>query len=294
MTTMRTTTMLMTTRGLITNGRRLNRRRGGTSAPSAGLTDRRIGTRRWRRAGWVLAVAIGFAWFSGPSQAQPSETLTLQGLAPQLTFDDNSGTPQIWDLFGDHTGFDIVNTTSATTPFSIFPAAPNSSFVIGTGGNIGLGTALPSTQLHVYKLAQSSVAESIARFEISDDSIGRLEINNVSAGNGIFHPRLRGTTASQAVALTMEGVITTDAGTNPVVAYDAARRTGGVNAPVVTRPLVVYRNNTVIKAKVAANGDMFATSFSPISSRTLKDRIVDLDSGKASEALRQLTPVEFV
>ena len=63
---------------------------------------------------------------------------------------------------------------------------------------------------------------------------------------------------------------------------------------VVTRPLVVYRNNNVAKVTVAANGDVFATSFNPISSRALKHDIVNLDSRKASETVRQLTPVEFV
>jgi hypothetical protein len=196
-----------------------------------------------------------------------------------------------WDVEAGGTGFDIKDASAGTNPFTILPGAPNSSLFVTAIGNVGLGTSSPSTQFHVQKAAQAGVAESIARFDIADDTIGKLEINNVSAGNGIFHPRLRGTTASQAVALTMEGLITSDVGGNPVVAYDAARRGGGA---VVTRPLVVFRNNTVVKAKVAANGDMFATSFQASSSRELKDRIVDLDSQKASEALRQLNPVEFV
>jgi hypothetical protein len=209
-----------------------------------------------------------------------------------LRLETSNPSTQAWDLSGGVSGFDLIDHTNGDAiPFGVASGAPTNSLFVSGIGHVGLGTASPSTQFHVQKAAQPGVAESIARFDIADDNIGKLEINNVSAGNGIFHPRLRGTTASQAVALTMEGLITSDIGGNPVVAYDAARRGGGA---VVNRPLVVFRNNTVVKARVAANGDMFATSFQASSSRELKDRIVDLDSQKASEALRQLNPVEFV
>jgi hypothetical protein len=212
--------------------------------------------------------------------------------SPVIRFQEATATPHTWDIVADHAGFDLVDVTNSNhIPFSVVPGAPTNSLFVASSGNLGLGTATPSTQLHVHKAAQASTAEVIARFDVSDDATGKLEIRNFSAGDGILHPLLRGTTASQAVALTFEGKITTDAGTNPVVAYDAARATGGA---VVTRPLVVYRNNTVIKAKIDAQGNMTATSFSPSSSRELKDHIVDLDSRRASQALRQLTPVEYV
>ena len=118
-----------------------------------------------------------------------------------------------------------------------------------------------------------------------------MEISNVSSTDNIFHPRIRGATASQAVPITIEGTITDDVGGNPVVSFAGTKSGGG---SIVNRPLLVIRNNVTTKAYVAANGDMFATSFNPTSTRTMKDRIVDLDAQKAQAAIRQLTPVEYV
>src|SRR6185369_15118095 len=97
--------------------------------------------------------------------------------------------------------------------------------------------------------------------------------------------------ASQNAALINETLITNDVGASPAIVYNAALGAGG---PLVTRPLVVYRNNSVAKVTVHANGNVTATSFTNSSSRELKDTICDLTSDKAAAALRQLTPVEFV
>lgn len=214
---------------------------------------------------------------------------------PAMRLEQNSTggfTAQTWDVAGNEANFFVRDVTGGSRlPFRIRPGAPTSSIDISSSGNVGIGTASPSAQLHVVKPAASSTGEVITQYSVSDDALGKLVLKNGSATDGIFHPRFQGTTASQAVPLTMEGVITDDLGTNPIVAFDAARAAGGA---IATRPLVAFRNNTVVKASVAANGDMFATSFNPTSTRTAKDNIVDLDSRKASEALQQLTPVEYV
>ncbi len=312
--------------------------------------------------GWVLVVCLS-AIFDMPVRAQ--ETLTLQGPNPQLTFDDNAGLLQMWNIFGDDAGFDVIDPTAGTSPFHIEPAARDNSLFLGTSGHVGFGTALPLAELHVStsglfptlrlqstsgsprvwdlrgsggsfdlldvtnsnaipfgvqsgaptntmylsstgwvgigtgspqtfiharKPAEAATAEVLARFDISDDPVGKLEISNVSSTNGIFHPRMRGTTNLQAVCLTMEGMITDDVGNNPIVSFAGSRLAGG---SVVNRPLVAFRNNQTVKVTVAANGNVTATSFITASSRSLKDNIVDLDSMKAQAALRQLTPVEF-
>jgi len=201
-------------------------------------------------------------------------------------------TAQTWDVAGNEANFFVRDVTGGSRlPFRIRPGAPTSSIDISAAGNVGIGTASPSLLLHVHKTASGSTAESIAQFDVSDDAIGKLVVVNNSATDGIFHPKLQGSTASQAVALTMQGLITDDLGSNPIVAFDAARLAGGA---VSTRPLVVFRNNLVVKASVGPAGDMFATSFNPTSSRTMKDNIIDLDSQKASTALQQLNPVEYV
>jgi hypothetical protein len=50
----------------------------------------------------------------------------------------------------------------------------------------------------------------------------------------------------------------------------------------------------VAKVTIAANGVVTATSFNPISSRTMKHDIENLDSREATNALHQLIPVKFI
>lgn len=214
---------------------------------------------------------------------------------PALRLDQNSSggfTAQTWDIAGNEANFFVRDVTGGSRlPLRIRPGAPTSSIDISASGNVGVGTSSPAALIHGIKAAEASAAESILRFEVSDDTVGRLVLKNGSTTNAIFHPRFTGSTAAQAVPLTMEGQITDDVGSNPVVAFDAVKIGGGA---VATRPLVVFRNNLVVKAFVAPNGDMFATSFNPTSTRTMKDNIVDLDSEKAASAIKQLTPVEYV
>ena len=222
------------------------------------------------------------------------ELHVVGGNAPilRLEQDTSGGYPaKTWEVEANDLNFMIHDVDLNKRPFKIQTGAPNNTLYLATSGNVGLGTTVPTTLLHAQRLAGSTVAETIARFDVSDDAIGKLEISNVSTTNGIFHPRIRGTTSSQAVAITMEGSITTDVGSNPIVSFAATKLAGG---SIVNRPLVVFRNNQTIRATVAANGDIFATSFNPTSSRTMKDKILDLDSQKAQDALRQLVPVEYV
>lgn len=162
--------------------------------------------------------------------------------------------------------------------------------LVDSTGNIGLGT-VPSAGLHLKKQAQASTAEIVARFEATDDPVGGLFIANSSAADGLFIPKITGRSASQNAALINEALITSDVGPSPAIVYNAAKGSGGALA---TRPLVVYRNNSVAKVTIAANGNVVGTSFVNSSSRELKDKINDLPSEKASAALRQLNPVEFV
>lgn len=320
----------------------------------------------WRRCWLFSAIVVLLAGTSGRTLCRADETLVLQGQNPRLTFDDNSGTPQMWDLYGDHTGLDVIDSTAGTAPFHLDPGAldnslvilsngkvgfgtsnplmslhvatsglfptlrlettgaaprvwdlsahaqgfdlldvnnsnaipfsvqagaPTNSLYVASNGRVGLGTSVPTALFHAQKSAEAGVAETLVRFNIADDPIGRLDIVNASSTDGTFIPRILGRGGSQVAALITDGLITTDAGTNPVIAYNAAKISGG---GISTRPLVVYRNNNVAKVTVAANGNITATAFIAASSRTLKDKIVDLDSQTAQEALRQLSPVEYV
>lgn len=214
----------------------------------------------------------------GTSTPQKNLHISDMGGTPTVRFDNGSF---VWDVEADQIGFSITDTNAGTTPFTVLQGS----------GRVGLGILTPATLLHAHKSAESSIAETLARFEVADDALGRLDINNSSSSNATFIPRIQGRSGSSVAALITEGLITTDVGTSPAIVYNAAKIAGGA---VVNRPLVVYRNNNTAKVTIAANGDVTATSFITASSRTLKDNIVDLDSGRAVEALKQLKPVEFV
>ena len=221
-------------------------------------------------------------------------------LSPSINFNqvgDITHAAQKWQVFANEAEFSLSNLTDPQNlrfPFSLRASAPDDSFVIGDLGFVGINIPFPTNPqapLHVNAKAGTTTAESIAMFTVADDTVGRLVINNNSSTNGIFHPRIQGLAKSQATPLNMEGLIGSDVGGNPCVSFNAAKSIGGA---IVNRPLVAFRNNITIKAFIAANGDMTATSFNPSSSRKIKEHIRDLDSHAAAAALRQLTPVEFV
>jgi hypothetical protein len=169
--------------------------------------------------------------------------------------------------------------------------ALESSLVVGANKSVGIGVYTPQAGLHMLRPAEIGTAEILTRFEVGDDPFGRLTISNASATDELFIPKLSGRASGQNAGMIHEAIISADLGSNPALAYNAARSSGGA---LVTRPLVVYRNNGVAKVTIAADGDITATSFSPSSSREIKHDIVELDSQKAGAALRKLTPVEFV
>jgi len=65
---------------------------------------------------------------------------------------NNSGgfTAQTWDIAGNEANFFVRDVTGGSRlPFRIRPGAPTSSIDISAAGNVGVGTASPSTKLHV-------------------------------------------------------------------------------------------------------------------------------------------------
>ena len=128
------------------------------------------------------ALTIRETGFIGLGRYDPAKKLHLYDTAesPTIRFEEASSTPHTWDLVADHVGFDVVDVTSGATPLAISPGAPTSSLFVNSSGYLGLGTNSPATQLHVRKKSEAGISESLARFEVSDDTATRLEINNAS------------------------------------------------------------------------------------------------------------------
>jgi Chaperone of endosialidase len=67
---------------------------------------------------------------------------------------NNSGgfVAQTWDIAGNEANFFVRDVTGGSRlPFRIRPGAPTSSVDIAASGNVGIGTASPTQQLHVLK-----------------------------------------------------------------------------------------------------------------------------------------------
>jgi hypothetical protein len=93
---------------------------------------------------------------------------------PAVRFEQNNTggfTAQTWDIGANEANFFVRDVTSGSRlPFRIRPGAPTSSVDISASGNVGVGTASPSLQLHVRAPAAGLPANSgtsqpgIARF----------------------------------------------------------------------------------------------------------------------------------
>jgi len=94
--------------------------------------------------------------------------------------DGSSGfTPQTWDVAGNEAGFFVRDATNGSTlPFRIVPGAPSSSIHIGSGGDVGLGSAPDSSALlHLKKsdakiLVQDSNSTTLNRIQLSFENKG--------------------------------------------------------------------------------------------------------------------------
>ena len=76
---------------------------------------------------------------------------------------------QTWDVAGNEANFFVRDVTSGSRlPFRIRPGAPTSSIDIAASGNVGVGTASPSTSLHLSSAAQAFT--TVGQFLISDSA----------------------------------------------------------------------------------------------------------------------------
>ena len=96
---------------------------------------------------------------------------------------NNSGgfTAQTWDVAGNEANFFVRDVTGGSRlPFRIRPGAPTSSIDINASGNVGIGTASPSTNLHVLSSSSGTTDGKVTIQNSSGTTTGRelLELNN--------------------------------------------------------------------------------------------------------------------
>src|SRR5437667_3644022 len=80
---------------------------------------------------------------------------------PAIRLEQNNGggfTAQTWDIAGNEANFFVRDVTGGSRlPFRIRPGAPTSSIDIAASGKVGVGTASPASNLHVFGASNTDV-----------------------------------------------------------------------------------------------------------------------------------------
>lgn len=118
------------------------------------------------------------------------ELHTVDGDTPTVRLEQNGSsgfTAQTWDVAGNETNFFIRDVTNGSRlSFKIKPGAPENSFFIASDGDIGLGTASPSSGVHLrrttgdaeVRVEASNATTAQARISLQNSTREYLLINN--------------------------------------------------------------------------------------------------------------------
>ncbi|MEM7147290.1 MAG: tail fiber domain-containing protein [Verrucomicrobiota bacterium] len=88
----------------------------------------------------------------GLGTAIPAASLhILEESAPSVVFEQSNDTfpSYTWTVSADHTAFNIQDSITAVSPFSIGAGAPDNSLAIASDGSVGLGIDSPNAEMHV-------------------------------------------------------------------------------------------------------------------------------------------------
>ncbi len=106
---------------------------------------------------------------------------------PALRMEQNNGggfTAQTWDIAGNEANFFVRDVTGGSRlPFRIRPGAPTSSLDINASGNVGVGTASPSSSLHVRR---SDASAKLLIEEISATAASRNMLQIINNGASTY------------------------------------------------------------------------------------------------------------
>ena len=205
---------------------------------------------------------------------------------PALRMEQNGSggfTAQTWDVAGNEANWFVRDVTGGSRlPFRIRPGARSSSIDIAASGRIGIGTASPQSQLHVFGAATADTFVGIGpnpgggATNASALNIGHAAAS-VGRGAGFFNVR----PDSLAVA------------PNPSLRFFTAN---------VERLIITNTGNVGVGTSNPANPIQTASGahvtaggvWTNASSRGLKDEIQPLTAGDALAAFADLKPVRFV
>jgi hypothetical protein len=184
------------------------------------------------------------------------------GNTPAMRLEQNSSggfTAQTWDIAGNEANFFVRDVTGGSRlPFRIRPGAPTSSIDINASGNVGIGTASPSTTLDVVGTIRARVNNAFGlQFNKADGTAG--DVAGLDISNTLILKGLGG------------GIVVRDS-TNAntrVTILDTGNV--GIGATGPTSQLVIGNGGTTSSINAGA------TQFTVASSRTFKENIEPID-----------------
>ncbi len=141
--------------------------------------------------------------------------------------------------------------------------------VLGSNGNVGIGTTTPSAKLDIVLPAISGREEGI-KITTSDDSGSRFDIFNGTAGAGSFAPLFSGHTDEAGIvplAFSSSVVSAADTGSTNMMTFVARTATEPINgsyATVTTRPLFAFQNHGTRIMTMLANANVGIGSSTPV------------------------------
>jgi hypothetical protein len=126
--------------------------------------------------------------------AIPSD-LTAHSLFPELLlFDDSPLAKWRFDAIG--TPLRLNDDVTGTIPLQVMQGALDNSLVVGTGGNIGLGTATPARQFHLLRL------NNVADLRLESSSVFGDFFTTLDQGStGLFFINQNGSAAATATSV---------------------------------------------------------------------------------------------
>jgi Chaperone of endosialidase len=208
---------------------------------------------------------------------------------PAARFEQNNSggfTAQTWDVAGNEANFFVRDVTGGSRlPFRIRPGAPTSSIDINSSGQVGIGTASPSTKLEV---VASSIADGV---RITGNTTGTLSpafklYDSTTQRGALGLAEAAGHFSSDAAV----GDIIFQASTGKLLLQSSS----GASALAITTSNSVGIGTTAPDQKLSVNGDASKTggntwlSFSDERLKNIKGRF-----NPGLKAVMQLQPIRY-